>query len=301
MLSGLMVKEGDKIGIISTARWIAEEDIEFADGIIKSWGLVPVYGKSIHARKDQFAGDDEIRSTDLQQFLDDPEIRAILCARGGYGTIRIIEDIDFTGFMKAPKWICGFSDITILHAHINDKLGIPTIHSTMPVNFLKNSVEALLTLKYALFGKTTDINLNPHPLNITGDAEGEIIGGNLSILYSLLGTKFGFSTGDKILFIEDVDEYLYHIDRMMMSLKLAGKLQKLKGLIVGGMSDMKDNLIPFGKTTEEIILEHVGDLNIPVCFGFPAGHIDDNRAMILKRKIKLEVSAAGSSIHYLQK
>ncbi len=299
MLGRLKVREGDKIGILSTARWIADEDIEFADGIIKSWGLLPVYGKSIYARQDQFAGNDALRRNDLQEFLDRDDIRAIICARGGYGTIRILDGIDFTGFMEAPKWICGYSDITILHTHINDKLGVPSIHSTMPVNFSKNSVESLLTLKSALTGKEISYKTEHHPFNISGNTEAEIVGGNLSILYSLLGTKFGFSTRNKILLLEDVDEYLYHIDRMMMSLKLAGKLQYVNGILVGGMSGMRDNAIPFGKTAEEIIHSYVQDLNVPVSFGFPAGHIDDNRAVILNRKVHMQVKAEGTFLQYI--
>lgn len=299
MLARLSVKEGEKIGIISTARWITEEEIAYAADTIKSWGLIPVFGKTLSAKEDQFAGNDDLRREDLQHFLDDPEIRTIFCARGGYGTIRIIGGIDFTQFMDAPKWICGYSDITILHTHINDKLGIPTLHSTMPVNFLNNTVASRESLRSALFGKMPSYTVNPHPLNIKGMAEAEIIGGNLSILYSLLGTKFGFSTVDKILFLEDIDEYLYHIDRMMMSMKLAGKLQYVKGIIAGGMTSMKDNAIPFGKSAEEIILSYVAELNVPVCFGFPAGHIDDNRAIVFKRKIHFEVDDKGAKIHYL--
>ncbi len=301
MADRFRLKQGDKVGILSTARWIPDEDIEFAEQVIRSWGLIPVYGNSIYARFHQFAGDDALRGKDLQDFLDDPSIRAILFARGGYGTIRILDRIDFTQFMHHPKWICGFSDITVLHAHVNDKLGLPTLHSCMPITWSKNSEAALTSLKDALFGKSTDYIVEPHGLNQYGTANAELIGGNLSILYSLLGTRFGFSTDHKVLFIEDVDEYLYHVDRMMMSMQLAGKLSSLKGLIVGGMSEMKDNLVRFGKTAEEIILDHVSELNIPVCFGFPAGHIDDNRSLIFKKEIQLNVSETGSTIRYLNK
>ncbi len=298
MLNSMILKEGDSIGILSTARWLDEAELQLADKTFRLWGLIPVYGKTIKSRNNQFAGDDDLRRKDLQQFLNDPSIKAIICARGGYGTIRIMDELDFTDFMLQPKLICGFSDITVLHTHINDKLGINTIHSTMPICFQTNTPESIQTLKNTLFGIKPEYLIEPHAMNTSGEAEGILIGGNLSILYSLLGTRYGFSTNGKILFIEDVDEYLYHIDRMMMSLKLAGKLDHIKGLIVGGMSDMKDNLVPFGKPAEEIILEHVNKLNIPLCFGFPAGHQDDNRAMYMGRKVKLEVNNEGAKLNF---
>ena len=298
MLNRMALHKGDKVGVLSTARWIEEQELKEANELLRSWGLIPVYGKSIGAKFNQFAGEDSLRAENLQAFLDDPEIKAIICARGGYGTIRIIDRIDFTGFMANPKFICGYSDITVLHAHINDKLGLPTIHSTMPFSFSRNSMLAKQTLENALFGNALNIQTEPHPLNNFGTAEGILIGGNLSILYSLLGTRFGFSTAHKILFIEDIDEYLYHIDRMMISLKLAGKLDAVKAIIVGGMTDMKDNKVKFGTSAEEIIATHVQPYNIPVCYGFPAGHIDDNRAMIFGSKIELQITAEGTLLSY---
>jgi len=299
MFNRLALKQGDSIGILSTARWIDESELQNALEIFKSWGLNPVLGETISARFNQFAGEDSVRANDLQQFMDNPEIKAIVCARGGYGTIRIMEALDFTGFMENPKWICGFSDITVLHAHINDKLGIPSLHCTMPFSFANNSAAALSTLNAALFGNPLSISCAHHPLNKQGTAEGVLIGGNLSILYSLLGTKFGFSTGHKILFIEDIDEYLYHIDRMLMSLKLAGKLEFVKGIIVGGMTDMKDNKVKFGISAEEIIANHVSKYDIPVCYGFPSGHIPDNRAMIFGTTVKLSVTNTETTLSYL--
>ncbi len=290
---------GDKVGILSTARSIGKKELELADKIFRDWGLIPVYGKSIDAQFNQFAGDDDLRSADLQHFLNDNTIKAIICARGGYGTIRIVDNIDFTGFMEHPKMICGYSDITVLHAHVNDKLGLPTIHSTMPFSFERNTKIAIESLKDALFGNPQNISVDVHPLNKTGIAEGVLIGGNLSILYSLLGTKFGFSTGNKILFIEDIDEYLYHIDRMIMSLKLAGKLDFVSGIIVGGMTDMKDNKVKFGITAEEIIASHLEKYQIPVCYNFPAGHIDDNRALVFGKKVKLEITDTAASLSYI--
>ena len=299
MVSSLALKPGDKIGILSTARMVKQEELTDADRIFREWGYEPVYGKTIFAREHQFAGSDAYRTTDLQNFLNDSSIRAIVCARGGYGTIRIIDSIDFTDFMAQPKWICGFSDITVLHMHIVDKLGIPVIHSSMPFTFSENTEEALQSLRDFLAGEMVQYKIPSHPLNCNGTVEAELAGGNLSILYSLLGTKFGFSTAGKILFIEDVDEYLYHIDRMMMSLKLAGKLSHIKGLIVGGMNKMKDNTIPFGKSAEEIVLSHVEDLQIPVCFQFPAGHIEDNRALLMGKKIRLDVNEKRVTLEYI--
>lgn len=299
MLNRLAVKPGDKIGILSTARWIERSEIEFADQLLRSWGLIPVYGETISAKDGQFAGDDALRANNLQTFLDDPEIRAIIFARGGYGTIRIMDKIDFTGFMQAPKFICGYSDMTVLFSHITDKLGMPVIHSAMAFNFQKNSSAALETLKNCLFGIAPEYNISPNSYNISGETNGVLIGGNLSILYSLLGTKFGFSTAGKILFLEDIDEYLYHIDRMMWSMKLAGKLENLKGLIIGGMTDLKDNQVPFGKSVEMIILEQVKNFNIPVCFGFPAGHQDDNRALYLGREVLLTTDPEKSTLIYV--
>lgn len=295
----MALKPGDRIGILSTARFINKTELEPAEQLFRSWGLNPVFGVSINAQFNQFAGTDELRAADLQDFLDNTEIKGIICARGGYGTIRIIDKINFNRFMLAPKLICGYSDITVLHAHINDKLGVSTVHSTMPFSFERNTPAAIQSLHDALFGLPTNISIATNTLNKTGIADGILVGGNLSILYSLLGTRFGFSTGKKILFIEDIDEYLYHIDRMMMSLKLAGKLDFVSGIIVGGMTDMKDNRVKFGITAEEIISLHLQQYNIPVCYQFPAGHIDDNRALVFGEKVRLEVTEYESKLTYL--
>lgn len=283
------LEKGDRIGILSTARSIDFSEIVFADELLKAWGYVPVYGKTIGLKQNQFAGTDAERAADLQVMLDDETIRAILFARGGYGTIRMIDKLDFSKFLLQPKWLCGYSDITVLHVHINDKLGLRTVHSTMPFSFSRNTNTALNSLKNVLCGIYPEYETPSHALNIQGEAEGELIGGNLSILYSLLGTKFGFNTSGKVLFIEDIDEYLYHVDRMMMSLQLAGKFSGLRGIVVGNFTDMKDNKVPFGNTAEEIIYSHVHHLGIPVCFQFPGGHIDDNRSLIFGKKVKLTV------------
>ncbi len=228
--------------------------------------------------------------------LDNQDIKAILCVRGGYGTVRIIDDIDFSQFQKNPKWLAGFSDITVLHSHIH-KLNVATLHSTMPISFSSNTSKAVMSLRDALLGKHLSIKIDHHPFNRFGEAKGLIVGGNLSILYSLMGSPSDLNTDGKILFIEDLDEYLYHVDRMMINLKRSGKLSNIKGLIVGGMTKMNDNAIPFGKDAESIIKDVVSEYNYPVCFGFPAGHIKDNRALKLGVIAELKVDKQ-SSLNY---
>lgn len=284
------LKKGDKIALISTARKISELELEPAIAILKSWGLAPVFGESLFKENHQFAGTTEERIADLQQALDDAEIKAIFCARGGYGTVQLIDAIDFSIFKKLPKWIVGYSDVTVLHNHINQNIGVETLHASMPINFSANTKEALESLKETLFGALPIYTCDTDELNRIGKAEGILVGGNLSIIYSLTGTPSQLDTTNKILFIEDLDEYLYHIDRMMMNLKRAGMLSKLKGLIVGGMSNMNDNTVPYGKSAKQIIIEAVKEYNYPVCFEFPAGHIKDNRALIMGAEVELVVS-----------
>ncbi|MBC8266619.1 MAG: LD-carboxypeptidase [Flavobacteriales bacterium] len=291
------LKIGDKIGIISTARKISLEELKPAIKVLESWGLKIVFGDNLFSSDNQFSGTIEQRTADLQSMIDDDSIKAILCARGGYGTVQIIDNIDFSSLKKNPKWIIGYSDVTVLHSHLN-RLGIATLHAIMPINFETNTKESLGSLKNSLFGNENNILCEPHSFNKFGKVEAEVVGGNLSILYSLLGSDSDINTDGKILFIEDLDEYLYHIDRMMMNLKRNGKFEKLKGLIVGGMSDMNDNAIPFGKTAQEIILEHTREYNFPICFGFPAGHLEDNRCIILGEKSVLEISAKKVRLTY---
>lgn len=294
MSSPSFLKKGDKVALVATARKISHEEISFALKVIDSWGLKVAPGKNIFKTHHQFAGTDERRTEDFQQMLNDEKIKAVFCARGGYGTVRIIDEINFNEFRKNPKWIVGYSDITVLHSHLLSNHKIPTIHGTMPINFSKNTKEGLESLRKALFGEPLEYSIAPHKLNRKGMAEGIVVGGNLSILNTLVGTKSDIDTTNKILFIEDLDEYLYHIDRIMMQMKRSGKLRNLRGLIVGGMTKMRDNEIPFGKTAEEIIFEKVADYKYPVCFGFPAGHFDDNRALYLGKKAKLTVGASVS-------
>ena len=289
------LKIGDKIGIVSTARKISLEELKAAILILESWELEIVLGQNLFEENNQFSGTIQQRSDDLQSMIDNDTIKAILCARGGYGTVQIIDNIDFSKLKNNSKWIIGYSDVTVLHSHLNN-LGIASLHASMPINFETNTNESLTSLKNSLFGIENSIECKTHPFNRLGKIKAEIVGGNLSILYSLLGSDSDIDTDDKILFIEDLDEYLYHIDRMLINLKRNGKFTKLKGLIVGGMSGMNDNDTPFGKTAEEIISEHTKGYDFPICFGFPAGHLEDNRTIRFGLSSVLEITENGVSL-----
>lgn len=293
------IQSGDTIGIVATARKISPAEIQPAVRMLESWGLKVKLGTHLFNEDNQYAGTDRERTEDLQSMLDDNSIRAILCARGGYGTVRIIDEIDFSNFRNNPKWIIGYSDVTVLHSHIHTCLGIETMHAAMPLDFIGKETEATYSLRKALFGESLDYTVSGHPLNRLGECSAQIVGGNLSILYSLRGTVSDVDTDGKILFIEDLDEYLYHIDRMMMNLKRGGKLKSLKGLVVGGMTDMHDNTIPFGKTAQEIIMDAVKEYDYPICFDFPAGHLKgENRAIILGGEVRLSVSTKGVTLRF---
>lgn len=292
------LKEGDTVALIATARKISESEINPTIEILKSWGLHAEPGPNLYKSHHQFSGSDEERASDLQWALDHPTARAILIARGGYGTIRIIDQVDFEAFQKNPKWLIGYSDVTVLHSHLQ-QLGFVSLHATMPVNFLKHP-EATLSMKQLLFNERIRYNIPVHPLNKPGEAEGIVVGGNLSLLYALSGSPSEVDLDGKLLFIEDLDEYLYHVDRMMLQLKRSGKLARLAGLIVGGMSDMKDNSIEFGKTPEEIIHDAVAGYGYPLCFNFPAGHIDENMALYLGKPARLNVTEQNIDFNYLK-
>ncbi|MEM0517594.1 S66 peptidase family protein [Aequorivita flava] len=290
MITPNRLQKNDTVGIVSTARKISKEEIKPALQLLESWGLKTVLGKTIGAEENQFAGSDDLRAADFQQMIDDPKIKAIWCAKGGYGTVRIIDKLDFSNFRKNPKWVIGYSDVTALHSHIHT-LGIETLHAQILQNLENKSKATSTSIKEILFGGDYEISIaSNEKLNTLGAAQGPLVGGNLSLIYSLCGSNSSLNTEGKILFIEDLDEYLYHIDRMMMNLKRNGMLQNLSGLIVGGMTNMHDNAVPFGKTAEEIIFDLVSEYNFPVCFNFPAGHINDNRALILGREVELKVT-----------
>lgn len=282
------LKKGDKIAITCPAKKLPGP-IDSAIKLLERWGLEVVLGETVTASHHQYAGTDELRRNDLQKFLDDPSIKAIVAARGGYGTIRIIDDLDFNFFKKHPKWVIGFSDITILHSHIFETCHIQTIHGQMPLNVPDGTKPSLESLRKALFGEPLEYELKGHSLNKPGKATAALIGGNLTLLVMMNNSISDIDFTDKILFIEDIGEYMYSIDRMLWNLKRAGKLARLKGLIIGGFTDLKDNDIPFGSSIEEMVLEHVKDYNFPVCFGFPAGHLDDNHALILGKYVSLKV------------
>ncbi len=291
MKTPVYLKQGDRVAIVAPSRKVSEEEIFRAVRMLEDWSLSAVTGHNVFGSWNQFSGTDAERASDLQQMLDAGEIRAIFCARGGYGLIRIIDHLDFSRFIKNPKWIVGYSDITVLHSHIHSHCGIETLHATMPIHFgdPDMSADTLLSLKKALFGEYITYRFPATPLSRKGTSRGPLVGGNLSLIYGLAGTGSDLVTDGKILFLEDLDEYLYHLDRMMLNLKRSGKLAHLAGLIVGGMTGMKDNPVPFGKTAEEIIAEAVAEYDYPVCFNFPAGHVPDNRALILGRETVLNV------------
>ncbi len=282
------LKKGDKIAITCPAKKLPNPMTD-AVKLLQSWRLEVVLGETVDASWHQFAGDDDLRARDLQRFIDDDSIKAIIAARGGYGTVRMIDKVDFSRFAQNPKWLVGFSDITVLHTHLLSNYNAQTIHGQMPVNIPDASARSLETLRKALFGEELSYRFTSHALNRSGKGSGILVGGNLSLLIAVSGSVSDLDYNGKILFIEDVSEYLYAIDRMMRNLKRAGKLQHLAGLIVGSFSDVKDNDIPFGQTVPEIIMDVVKEYNYPVCFDFPAGHIPDNCSLILGKTLNLSV------------
>jgi len=270
---------GDTIGIVAPARKVTREELDFAIHWWEKKGFRVVLGKHLFSENHQYAGTDAERAEDLQNMLRNNEVKAIFCARGGYGAMRIIDSLDFLSFNIEPKWICGFSDITVLHSHINKNCNVATIHSAMPFSMNEKSSLNLETLFQILTGEYITYRCKPHPLNRLGECSGELTGGNLSLLYALSGSISDIDTTNKILFIEDTDEYLYHIDRMMLHLKRAGKLENLAGLVIGSFTKMKDNDIAFGKNFEHIIREHCEEYNFPIAFNMPVGHGEINVAM----------------------
>ncbi len=292
------LKKGDCVGLVCTARKFTAEEAQPALQLLESWGLKVKLGNTIGLDNFQLGGSDTERAVDFQAMLDDANIKAIWCARGGYGTVRIIDQIDFSRFTANPKWVMGFSDVTVLHSHIHT-LGVASLHCIMPFSIPKADPKAIESLRQALFGEKISYTIESSSLNKNGKAKGVLVGGNLSILYSLLGSESCLDTQDKILYIEDLDEYLYHIDRMLMNLKRNGYFKNLKGLIVGGMTDMHDNSIPFGMDAYQIILDITKEYTFPICFDFPAGHLPDNRALVLGKEISLEVTDTLTKVDFL--
>jgi muramoyltetrapeptide carboxypeptidase len=296
MITPPYLKKGDTIAIVATARKNIDDNLKTAIQWLKKWGLEVKIGSTIGLDLNQLAGTDEQRAQDFQEQMDNPNIKAIWCVRGGYGTARMLDLLDFTKFKQNPKWVVGFSDVTVLHNHLNT-MGFKSIHAIMPIS-TKATEAAKETLRVALFGERLEYDILPHARNRFGKASGELVGGNLSILYSLLGSPSAINCDDKILFIEDLDEYLYHIDRMMINLRRNGCLESIKGIIVGSMTKMKDNDIPWGKDAYQIIEDVTKKYNIPIIYDFPAGHIQDNRALIMGSKISMEVNSECSKVFF---
>lgn len=296
MITPPYLRYGNKIGIVSTAKRTEPHEINDALKVLANWGLEPVTGSNAFAYDGFLAGTDAQRTEDLQQMLDDPTIKAIFFTKGGYGTLRIIDSIDFTAFKANPKWLIGYSDITLLHSHVSN-FGIETLHAVMLQGYAKSTAISLQTIYAALFAGSLRYSIPVHASNRVseGVVSGILTGGNLSMLYAAIGSASEIDTDGKIVFIEDIDEYLYHYDRMLMSLKRAGKLAKIKALLVGTLIDIKESTIPFGYDAYQITLQHTAEYGYPVYFGFPAGHDSDNRALIMGREITIETE--NGSLH----
>ena len=304
-VSPAFLKTGDIIGITSPAGYITAEEIRSAVQKMESWGYKTRIGETIDKRDFTFGGTDEERTKDFQQMLDDPQIKAIMCARGGYGVVRIIDKLNWEKFKAKPKWIIGFSDVTVFHSHLNKNFGIASIHSKMCNSFPDDwslaepvQIETIEAIQLALSGKKMKYTAIPNPQNKLGTAGGVLIGGNLKMLETLAGTKSDINTAGKILFVEDTGEYMYNVDRMFWNLKRTGKLSQLKGLIVGGFKiKVDEDSDDFGKTLQDVVLEKVKAYHYPVCFDFPVGHQRNNYALKCGVKHKLIVNNSVVSLN----
>jgi muramoyltetrapeptide carboxypeptidase len=287
------LKKGDTIAITCPAGYMPREKAQTCIETIQQWGFEVMVGKTLGSKsKNYFSGTDETRLNELQAMLDDESIKAILCGRGGYGIGRIIDQLDFTQFKKNPKWIIGFSDITLLHAHINRNFKIATLHAPMAAAFNngENKNEFINSLHKALVGKKAKYVCKADPFNKLGEAKGELIGGNLTLITHIIGTKSDINTKNKILFIEDIGELIYSSDRMLHQLKRSGKLTNLSGLIIGGFTDVKDTERPFGKKVKAVIKDILQDYDYPVCFDFPVGHQKENYALKIGGDFQLKIT-----------
>jgi muramoyltetrapeptide carboxypeptidase len=298
MIQPAPLKKGDLIYITAPAKSIDEASVSFAKNFFETQGFRVEISKHCFGAFNYFSGTDEERAADLQAGIDHPEAKAIVCARGGYGCVRIVDKLQWANMLREPKWLIGFSDITVFH-HRLYKLGVQSVHGTMPLNFEKNSPEALQTLVEAMTGTQKPLTWNANANNRTGKANGKLIGGNLSILYSLIATSEAYFFEGNILFLEDLAEHYYHLDRMFFSLRKSGILDRISGLIIGGMTDMEDTAIPFGMTTEQIVLQHFQFRKIPISFDIPSGHIYDNRALIVGAEVELVVGNELSTLSYV--
>lgn len=293
------LKKGDKVAVLCPASYISE-DLSPAYAVLESWGLELVIYESTTSQDHYFAGNDALRARDLQRALDDESIKAIIAGRGGYGCVRIVDLLNFEKFKQNPKWLVGFSDVTVLHSHIQHNYQIPTIHGQMVKTFLDGTPASLETLRCSLFGENNDLKYtyNDFP-NRDGESTGILTGGNLAILQSILASDSDVDYANKILFIEEVGEIHYNIDRMLWTLKRANKLSHLKGLIIGGFTELRDTNPTFGQRYEEIIMAIVQDYNYPVAFGYPAGHIENNQALTFGRNVNLKVEGEYVQLIYL--
>lgn len=298
------LKAGDTVAIVAPSGILKsrEGEVQWAIKLLKSWGLNVKLGNHVFKKNNHFAGTDEERCEDFQQALDDPGISAIWSARGGYGTVRILDKLDYTQFKQHPKWILGYSDITALHNQVHN-LGFQSLHTLMCVSLTKDLSEiqpTIDTFKAALFGKPTNYELKGSSFNREGSATGPLVGGNLTMLHTMLGSETSIDPSGKILFIEEIGEYKYHIDRMLQSLKRAGYFENLKGLVVGDMSKMRKNTTLWGTSVEQLVLDALSEYDFPIAFNMPAGHEPDNRALILGKRIELNVSKGKSTLRYTE-
>ncbi|WP_303316445.1 LD-carboxypeptidase [Flavivirga abyssicola] len=294
------LKAGDTVAIVAPSGVLKNrtKEVQQAKALLKSWGLHATVGKHVFSQANHFAGTDDERCEDFQNALDDPKISAIWCARGGYGTVRILDKLDYTKFKQNPKWLIGYSDITALHNQVHN-VGVESIHAMMCTSLqddLGVIKETLSTFKDAVFGKSLNYTLEGSKYNKTGNASAPIVGGNLTMLHTMLGSDTSIDTSGKILFIEEIGEYKYHIDRMLQSLKRAGYFKNCKGVIVGDMTKLRKNTTLWGSSIEQLILDALSDYDFPIAFNMPAGHEKDNRAIILGRTIKLTVGKNQSTV-----
>ena len=298
------LKAGDTVAIVAPSGVLKNrnDEVNRAKKLLESWKLHVVIGKNVYSQADHFAGTDQERCEDFQIALDDPKIKAIWSARGGYGTVRILDKLDYTQFLKQPKWVIGYSDITALHNQIHN-LGVQSLHAIMAVSLpsnLSDIEQSISTFKNTIFGQSLSYTLKGSTYNKTGEAKGALVGGNLTILHTMLGSKESLDTTGKILFIEEIGEYKYHIDRMLQSLKRAGYFDNCKGVIVGDMSRMRKNTTLWGTSIEQLILDALSDYDFPIAFNMPAGHEKDNRALILGREVSLKVEKTKSTVVFDQ-
>lgn len=299
MIRPRFLRKGDTVCIVAPGRKPDPESIQASIGVIQSWGLSVKTGRNLLSETHTYlSGTDAQRLNDLQGALNDPSVNAIICARGGYGTTRILDQLDFTRFQQSPKWVCGFSDVTSLHLKLQS-LNIQSIHSSMPVQLIKKEFASSATsLLDALFGSSLELHAAESGDNRAGEARGEVVGGNLSLLADSLGTSSEVQTDNKILVIEEVGEYVYRFDRLLVQLKRAGKLSKLAGLAIGHMTEIKEDTLPFGESVEQIIRYHTKEFNYPIAFNFPTGHDHPNLAWIEGAVGKLSVTDKNSTLSF---